>query len=44
MEVKHDDEEASKLVLWNPTHGKTKRGRQRITYTDTLMEDVGSAF
>ena len=41
--VRHDDEVASKLVLWKPTHGRNNRGRQRTTYTDTLLMDVGAA-
>ena len=40
--VRHEDEEASKLVLWKPTHGKSNRGRKRITYTDNLLNDVGA--
>ena len=41
--MRHDDEVASKLVLWKPTHGRNNRGRQRTTYTDTLLMDVGAA-
>ena len=41
--MRHDDEVASKLVLWKPTYGKNNRGRQRITYTDTLLKDVDAA-
>jgi len=40
--VRHEDEEASKLVLWKPTHGKSNRGRKRIAYTDNLLNDVGA--
>ena len=39
--VRHPEEEASKLVLWHPKQGKRKKGRQAVTYIDTLMEDTG---
>ena len=32
---------ASQLVLWQPTHGKKNKGRQRATYVDTLLKDTG---
>ena len=37
--VRHDDEVANKLVLWQPTD--TIRGRQKITYVDNLLQDTG---
>ena len=39
--IRHDDEVASKLVLWQPTEGRRSRGRRRLTYVDTLLEDTG---
>ena len=38
--VRHE-EEASKLVLWQPLQGQRKRGRRTLSYIDTLMEDAG---
>ena len=39
--LEHSLEEASKLVLWQPQHGQTKRGRPKTTYIHTLHEDTG---
>ena len=39
--VRHKEEEASKLVLWQPQHGQTKRGRPKTTYMHTLLENTG---
>ena len=39
--VRHKEEEASKLVLWQPQHGQTKRGRPKTTYMHALLEDTG---
>ena len=39
--VRHNDEIVSKLVLWEPHHGYSKRGRPATTYLDTLREDTG---
>ena len=36
-----EEEEASKLVLWQLQHGQTKRGRPKTTYVHTLLEDTG---
>ena len=33
---------ASKLVLWEPTHGHRSRGGQTLTYVDVLKKDVGA--
>ena len=38
--VRHKEEEASQLVLWQPQHGKTKRGKPNTTYIHTLHEDT----
>ena len=39
--LEHSLEEASKLVLWQPQHGQTKRGRPKTIYILTLLEDTG---
>ena len=39
--VRHDDEVANKLVLWQPTDGHANRGRHTITYVDNLLQDTG---
>ena len=39
--VKHEDEVANKLVLWQPTDGHANRGRQKMTYVDNLLQDTG---
>ena len=31
--IRHTDEIANKLVLWQPTEGRTSRGKGKITYT-----------
>ena len=38
---RHDEEMASKLVLWQPDRGRAKRGRRRTTLVDTLLDDTG---
>ena len=38
--IRHSEEMASKLVLWEPTEGRTRRGRRRFTYIDALLEDT----
>ena len=38
--VRHPEEVASNLVLWQPTSGTRKQGRQKKTYTDTLLDDT----
>ena len=35
--VRHPEEEASKLVIWQPTIGQASIGRRAVTYIDTLM-------
>ena len=39
--IRHPEEEASKLVLWEPSRGKRNVGRQAVTYIDTLKQDTG---
>ena len=39
--VRHEDEVANKLVLWQPTDGHANRGRQKMTYVDNLLQDTG---
>ena len=41
--VGHKEEEASHLVLWQPQHRHTKRGRSGTKYIHTLLEDTGFA-
>ena len=41
--VRHEEEEASKLVLWQPLGGRTNRGKRKRTYIDTLLDDTGLA-
>ena len=38
--VRHEDEVANKLVLWQPTDGHANRGRQKLTYFDNLLQDT----
>ena len=37
--VRHPEEEASKLVLWQPKMGSAKVGRRAKTYIDVLLDD-----
>ena len=39
--MRHDNEMAHKLVLWEPTNGSARRGRKTITFVDNLREDIG---
>ena len=39
--VRHEEEVASDLVLWQPIEGRVSRGRRRKTFVDTLLEDTG---
>ena len=34
--VRHQEEEASKLILWQSTYGKRSIGRRKLSYVDTL--------
>ena len=36
--VRHPEEEASKVVLWQPARGTTNRGRGHFTFIDTLIQ------
>ena len=38
--IRHEEEMANKLVLWEPTEGQRSRGRRKATYIDTLLEDA----
>ena len=39
--VRHDDEVANKLALWQQADGHANRGRQKVTYVDNLLQDTG---
>ena len=39
--VRHPEEEASKLVLWEPDRGSKNIGRGAVTYIDNLKQDTG---
>ena len=39
--IRHDDEVAHDLILWQPTSGKSNRGRKAVTYIDNLKKDTG---
>ena len=39
--VRHSEEIACHLVLWQPTEGKVNRGRRRLIYIDNLLSDTG---
>ena len=39
--VRHDDDVANKLVLWQPADGHANRGRQKLRYVDSLLQDTG---
>ena len=39
--VRHEDEVASNLILWDPLHGRRSRGRPSTTFIDTLKRDTG---
>ena len=39
--VRHTEEEASKFFLRSPTRGRSKRGKHKTTYIDTLLSDNG---
>ncbi len=38
--IRHDDEIAHHLALWEPTRGTRCRGRQAVTYVDVLRRDT----
>ena len=37
--IRHQEEEASKLTLWQPVAGKRNVGRRKIDYIDCLLKD-----
>jgi len=37
----HPELPAGKVILWEPTYGCRRRGRQRGTFLDTLKKDAG---
>ena len=39
--MRHPEEEASKLVLWEPKEGKRNVGRRAVSYIDILKQDTG---
>ena len=39
--IRHPEEIASKLVLWQPTEGRVKRGRKPVDYIDNIKRDTG---
>ena len=39
--IRHEEEAANKLVLWQPKDGQPSRGRKRKTYIKNLFEDTG---
>ena len=38
---RHEELAVQRLVLWEPTHGTRRRGRQQLTYVDNLKRDTG---
>ena len=40
--IRHEEEVANKLVLWQPTSGRPSRGRKKRTYIQNLFEDTGT--
>ena len=39
--MRHVEEEASKIVLWEPIGGRANRGRKVTNYIDVLKKDTG---
>ena len=39
--IRHPEEVASQLVLWEPLHGHVSRGRKPVDYIDQLKRDTG---
>ncbi len=37
--LRHPEEEASKLILWEPRGGISNRGRKRVPFIDNLKND-----
>ena len=40
--IRHEEEKASKLVLWEPIEGTRNRGVQPAPYIDNLLRDTGA--
>ena len=38
--LRHNDEIAHNLILWEPKFGRSNRGRQQYSYIDKLKEDT----
>ena len=41
--IRHEEEIASRLILWQSDVGNRKQGRRHMTYIDNLLEDSGMA-
>ena len=41
--IRHEEEIASRLILWQSDKGNRKQGRRHMTYIDNLLEDSGMA-
>ena len=39
--MRHPEEEAFKVVLWQPARETTNRGRRHFTFIDNLKKDTG---
>jgi len=39
--LRHEEEIACKLVLWEPTERRRRRGRKALSYIDALLDDSG---
>ena len=39
--IRHKEEIASDLVLWESSEGRASRGRRRRNFVDNLLEDTG---
>ena len=39
--VRHPEEIASNLILWEPTHGRASPGGQTLDFVDQLLKDTG---
>ena len=39
--IRHPELTSNAVTLWEPLHGKTNRGRPKLTYIDCLRKDIG---
>ena len=39
--LRHPELTLHSVLLWEPSHGKTKRGRPKLTFVDTIRRDTG---